>query len=185
MKTPMIVLSTLAATAVVGAAGAYAFVNSGLYDVSATTPDSSLVYWATHQTMEHSVARRLGANLVPEGLVAPRKIAEGGQIYVENCAVCHGRPDVATTSISQGLNPKPSDLFRATREPDPAENFQFIKHGVKMTGMPGFGPTKTDDQIWALVAFLNVLPGITAAEFTSAVATPAASLPVGPAQNGG
>jgi hypothetical protein len=50
MKTPIIVLSTLAVTAVVGAVGTYAFVNSGLYDVSATTPDSRLVYWATHHT---------------------------------------------------------------------------------------------------------------------------------------
>ncbi len=172
MKMPMIVLSTLAVTAVAGAVATYAFVNSGVYDISATTPDSSLVYWATHQTMEHSVARRLGANVVPEGLDAPQKIAEGGQIFVENCAVCHGRPGMEPTSISQGLNPTPPDLFRADREPDPQENFQFIKHGIKMTGMPAFGPTKTDEQVWALVAFLNVLPGISAADFTSAVESP-------------
>ncbi len=184
MKTPIIVLSTLAVTAAVGAVGTYAFVNSGLYDVSATTPDSRLVYWATHQTMEHSVARRLEANVVPEGLDAPQKIAEGGQIYVQTCAVCHGRPGVEPTPISQGLNPTPPDLFRADREPDPQENFQFIKHGIKMTGMPAFGPTKTDDQVWALVAFLNVLPGISAADFTSAIGSPTASVPV-PAQNGG
>ena len=185
MKTPMIVLSTLAVTAVVGVAGAYAFVNSGLYDVSATTPDSRLVYWATHQTMEHSVARRMGANIPPAGLDAPQKIAEGGRLFVENCVVCHGRPGIEPTPISKGLNPTPPDLFRATREPDPAENFQFIKHGVKMTGMPAFSPAKTDDEVWALVAFLNVLPGISPADFTSAIGTPAASLEVGPAQNGG
>jgi mono/diheme cytochrome c family protein len=61
----------------------------------------------------------------------------------------------------------------------------LIKHGVKMTGMPGFGPTKTDDQVWSLVAFLNVLPGISASDSTSAVTTPAASLPVRPARDGG
>ena len=185
MKTSLTVLATLAATAVVGAAGVYAFVNSGIYDVSATTPDSSLVYWATHQTMEHSVARRLVANIVPEGLDAPQKIAEGGLIFVENCVVCHGRPGAEPTSISQGLNPTPPDLFRADREPDAQENFQFIKHGVKMTGMPAFGPTKTDDQVWSLVAFLNVLPGISAADFTAAIGMPAASLAVEPVHNGG
>jgi mono/diheme cytochrome c family protein len=84
----------------------------------------------------------------------------------------------------QGLNPTPPDLFRADREPDPQENFQFIKHGIKMTGMPAFGPTKTDEQVWALVAFLNVLPGISAADFTSAMGSPTTSVPV-PAQTGG
>ena len=182
MKTPLVVLSTLAAAAAVGA---YTFVNSGLYDVSATTPDSGLVYWATHQTMEHSVARRMGANIVPAGLDAQQKIAEGGQIYVDSSAVCHGRPGAEPTSISQGLNPTPSDLFRATREPDLAENFQFIKHGVKVTGMPGFGPTMTDDEVWALVAFLNVLPGISSADFSAAVGVPAPSAPAAPALDGG
>jgi mono/diheme cytochrome c family protein len=174
MNTPQIVLSTLAVAAVLGAVGTYAFVTSGLYDVSATTPDTALVYWVTHQTMEHAVARRLGANTVPADLKAPQKIAEGGQMFLQTCAVCHGQPGVAPTAIAQGLNPAPPDLFRATRKPDEQENFQFIKHGIKMTGMPAFGPTRTDDQIWALVAFLNVLPGITPEAFATAVAGTAA-----------
>lgn len=83
------------------------------------------------------------------------------------------------------MNPTPPDLFEATREPDPQENFQFIKYGVKMTGMPAFGPTHTDDQIWAIVAFLNTLPGISTADFNSAVDAPAALAPAQPVQNGG
>ncbi len=189
MKTSMIILSTVAATVVggiaIGAIGTYAFVNSGFYDVSATTPDSSLVYWTTHQTMEHSIARRFGANVVPAGYDTAADIAKGGQIYLENCAVCHGRPEMAQTAISQGLNPTPPDLFRADREPDPQENFQFIKHGIKMTGMPAFAPTQTDDDIWTLVAFLNVLPGISATDFTKAVGSPTAALAVPPVANGG
>ncbi|WP_237063680.1 c-type cytochrome [Loktanella sp. M215] len=172
-NTPLIIAGTLAVAAVLGGVGTYAFVNSGLYDVSATTPDSKLVYWATHQTMEHSVAARLGANVVPAALELPATIATGGQIFVANCAVCHGRPGVEKTPIAQGLNPTPPDLYRADREPDAQENFQFIKHGIKMTGMPAFGPTQTDEQVWALVAFLNLLPGITAPDFDAAIAPPA------------
>ena len=53
-----------------------------------------------------------------------------------------------------------------------------------MTGMPAFGPTRTYDQVWALVAFVNVVPGITAADFTPAIESPTVSLPVQPAGNG-
>jgi mono/diheme cytochrome c family protein len=195
MKTPRIVLIIPAATAVAGVAGTYAFVTSGLYDISATIPDSNLVYWATHQMMEHSVARRLGTNVLPGGREAPQRIAAGGQIFVANCAVCRGRPGIAPNAISQGLNPTPPDLFRTTRAPDPQENFQFIKHGVKMTGMPAFGPTMADDQLWAVVAFVNLLPGISVTDFDTAVAQPGAApavtatpsqpLPLGPPQDGG
>ncbi len=89
------------------------------------------------------------------------------------------------TQITQGLNPTPPDLFRADRAPDPQENFQFIKHGIKMTGMPAFGPIRTDDQVWALVAFVDVLPGILVADFTSEIESPTESLPVQPERNGG
>lgn len=175
-RTLITIFGTLAAAAVVAIGGAYAFVLSGIYDVSATKPDSGLVYWVTHQTMEHSVARRLSANTVPAGLDAPGQIAAGGALYVANCAVCHGGPGLAPTAISKGLNPQPPDLFRATREPDAAENFQFIKHGVKMTGMPGFAPTKTDGEIWSLVAFLNVAPGIKPEVFARLTAKATASI---------
>jgi hypothetical protein len=60
--------------------------------------------------------------------------------------------------------------FRADRKPDPAENFQFIKYGVKMTAMPGFAPTLSDDEIWSLVAFLNGLPGISASDYAAKTA---------------
>ena len=175
-RTLITIFGTLAVAAVIAIGGAYAFMISGIYDVSATTPDSGLVYWVTHQTSDHSVARRLVANVVPSGLDAPAQIAMGGATYLENCAVCHGGPGLEPTAISRGLNPEPPGLFRATRKPDPAENFQFIKHGVKMTAMPGFAPTKTDAEIWSLVAFLNVAPGIKAEDFARFTAKATASL---------
>ena len=33
-----------------------------------------------------------------------------------------------------------------------------MKNGIRMTGMPAWGPTHTDAQIWELVAFMKRLP---------------------------
>lgn len=77
---------------------------------------------------------------------------------------------MAKTNIAEGLNPLPPDLFRADRKPDPAENFQFIKYGVKVSAMPGFAPTLSDDEIWLLVAFLNGLPDISASDYAAKTA---------------
>ncbi len=131
------------------------------------------------------MARLLGANVAPEDLYAPQKIAGSGQTYVQTYAVCYFGPGVRPTQITQGVNATPSDLFRAEREPDPQENFQFIKHDIKMTGAAAVGPTRTDDQVWALVTFLNVLPGISAADLTSAIESSRASLSIQPEWNGG
>jgi mono/diheme cytochrome c family protein len=36
--------------------------------------------------------------------------------------------------------------------------YWIVKHGVKMTGMPAFGPTHSDERLWTIVAFLKQLP---------------------------
>ncbi len=100
-----------------------------------------MMYWAIHQAMEHSVGHRMNANDVPAGLDLPAEISVGAALYVDNCVTCHGSRGRAQSANSKGLNPKSPDFFSATREPDPAENFQFIKYGVEMTGMPGFAGT--------------------------------------------
>jgi hypothetical protein len=58
--------------------------------------------------------------------------------------------------------PKPPDLAHSQHHHrTPAEQFWIIKHGIKMTGMPGWGPSTPDREIWDVVAFLQALSGIT------------------------
>lgn len=109
----------------------------------------------------------LEQNHPPAAYDKPQMIAAGAKIFSENCAVCHGAPGLAQTAIAKGLNLTPPDLFRANRKPDPAENFEFIKYGIKMTAMPGFGPSYSDAEIWSLVALLNGLPGISAGDYVA------------------
>ncbi len=165
MRTLTTVISTLVVVAVLAIIGGFAFIYSGTYDVSASTPDNAFVAWAMHTTSDASVGARLGANKVPADIAKPEMIAAGGKLFVQNCVVCHGAPSVAPTHVAMGLNPSPPDLYKATRQPDPQENFQFIHNGVKMTGMPAFGPSEGADHVWQLVAFLNKLPGISKADF--------------------
>jgi hypothetical protein len=35
------------------------------------------------------------------------------------------------------------------------ENFYIIKHGIRLTGMPGCGNNFSDDELWKLTAFLS------------------------------
>merc|ERR1712000_66730 len=39
--------------------------------------------------------------------------------------------------------------------------FWIIKHGIKASGMPAWGPTHSDERIWNMVAFLQRLPSLT------------------------
>ena len=51
----------------------------------------------------------------------------------------------------------------------------MIKNGINMTGMPGFGAAgATDEDIWAIVAFLKKLPSVSEAEYKAWTAPPPA-----------
>lgn len=143
-----------------------AFIYSGFYDVAASTPDSGLIAWALETTQHRSVHRAAEAfeetAQVPD-LNDPRRVREGLVEYHEMCVVCHGAPGIPISAIGQGLNPYPPEL--ASESEEPAETFWVVKHGIKMTGMPAFGASHSDEEIWAIVAFMNRMPKISPQQY--------------------
>ena len=46
-----------------------------------------------------------------------------------------------------------------------AELCWVIKNGIRMTGMPAWGPTHDDAELWDIVAFVKTLPQTSAADY--------------------
>lgn len=135
---------------------------SGTYDIGQDSPHwgvtrSVIATFRDHSTEHHA------EGIQPPNLDDPKMVAAGAQHYAENCAMCHLAPGMPDSEIRHGLYPKPPNLTRFA--PDPAEAFWIIKHGIKFTGMPAWGPTHGDQMIWDMVAFLQKQPKMTAAEF--------------------
>lgn len=164
----------LAATALV-AAGA-GFVVSGLYDVSATDEHLPHTYALIRETMQRSIERRARGIAAPE-LGAPAQVQSGLAIFRVHCVQCHGAPGVAPEPFSLGLRPLPRPLVRSGMERSPSFLFWVIKHGIKMTGMPAWDFRMSDDDIWALVAFLRELPALTPAQYAERAAAARAPPP--------
>jgi mono/diheme cytochrome c family protein len=162
---PVKIVLTVLACLLLAVAGFFGFVYSGLYDVAAVHPDHPWVAWALHKTSDRAIQVRLADIKVPAGLDTPEIIRAGGRMFGENCVVCHGGPGLKPSAIAEGINPAPPNLFRPNRHPRMDEMFWFIKNGVKMTGMPGFGKTHSDEDIWALCAFLRTGPGMSPQDF--------------------
>ena len=73
---------------------------------------------------------------------------------------CHGAPGIAPEPFALGMTPVPANLAYTARTWRPAELFWTIKQGIKMTGMPAWAFRMDDDEIWAIVAFLRVMPAL-------------------------
>lgn len=153
---------------VVIAAGALAFIYSGVYDIAATRPHFAVTQWVLRTVMERSVKRQARDVKVPD-LDDPEKVHIGFKNFHAMCVTCHGAPGMPLSEISKGLYPEAPDLAEAAKNWTPAELYVIVKRGIKMSGMPAWEATHSAEELWTLVAFLKVLPTMPAAEYQGAV----------------
>lgn len=161
------VLLTLLCVLVLAAGVVLAVAYGGFVDVAATTAHSDAVEWFLVTTRDSSIDARAERLAVPP-LDDPRMLRTGLVHYHAMCVTCHGAPGVDPAELARGLNPMPPDLY--SEEESAAEIFWVVKHGIRMTGMPAFGPTHSDEELWALSAFVQRLPDLSADDYAQMVA---------------
>ena len=132
----------------------------GLFDVSATTKHSTSVEWFLHFVMRRSVIFHAPELAVPE-LSDPSLILRGALHYAGTCAACHGAPGQLASPLAQQMTPVPPALYSARLDFDASQLFWIIKNGVKLTAMPAWPTPDRDDEVWAMVAFVEALPTLT------------------------
>ena len=165
MKSHMRHITTAGLALGVLAIGAGIFIWSGLYDIGADAPHWTPTRVVIDKLREQSISARMADVQVPN-LDDPKVIAAGAVNYSAMCTGCHLAPGVTDTEIRPGLYPMPPDLPKIGSRDD-KRTFWIIKHGIKMTAMPAWGKTHTDQQIWNMVAFIRKLPGMTPAQYAA------------------
>jgi mono/diheme cytochrome c family protein len=153
--------------AIVCAGGVTLFVQSGLYDIGADAPHSEPVARMIDAVRIRSVAVRAEKVVRPADLGDPKRIAAGAGLYAEMCSGCHLAPGMEPSDISRGLYPRAPALTKPTGL-TPEQEFWVIKHGIKMSGMAAWGVTHSDKLIWDMVAFIDKLPSLSAADYKAA-----------------
>lgn len=151
------ILTAALLTVLLLAAAGVAYMYSGVYNVAASEPHSALSAWMLKTTKRNSVQAHAPKTGAP-GEVSPERLRQGASHYADTCAKCHGAPGVERGAVGKGLTPSPPDLARAIAEWSDTEAFWIVKHGIKFTGMPAFGKSHGDEELWSIVAFVRQLP---------------------------
>lgn len=160
----MKVFVSIVGTIVVLIGAAILFIYSGIFNIAASDPHNPAVRWVLETTMRQSVKARAEEVAVPE-LGDPAMVARGGRHYRESCQTCHAGPGVERSEMGRGMRPTPPRLAREVTHWSSAELFWIVKHGIKMTGMPAWGESHGDEDLWAIVAFLERLPKLSPQEY--------------------
>ena len=106
---------------------------------------------------------------------AAENVREGEEHFTDHCAICHANDGSGDTLFGKGLYPKPPNMRDAdTQNKSDGELYYTIENGVRLSGMPAFGPPSGsisgkdqptgDAETWKLVLFIRHLPQITSEE---------------------
>jgi thiosulfate dehydrogenase len=151
------ILSGAALTVAVVMIGAYFLVRSGLIPANADAPPGWLETWIARTSLDATLRRDAPTGKNPVELTE-QNLLNGVHLFAENCAVCHGSAKGASSPspIAKGLYQRPPQMATDGVEDDPeGVSFWKIKHGIRLTGMPSFGYSLSDQQIWTLAVFLK------------------------------
>ncbi|MBT9369106.1 c-type cytochrome [Rhizobium sp. CSW-27] len=137
---------------------------SGLVGIGAASGHWPITDWFLHWSMRSSTrTAALGISVPP--LDNPQMLPMAAGHFEQGCAMCHGSPAAPRSAVVFGMLPVPPDLKPRVPIWSDAELFQIVQHGVRFTGMPAWPSQQREDEVWAMVAFLRKLPGMTASEY--------------------
>ena len=85
-----------------------------------------------------------------------QNLLAGAKTYREYCSICHGMSSGPASAAAKGMYPPPPQLFHGEDVAgDPVgETFWKVSNGIRLTGMPAFRGTLTDDQLWQVSQLL-------------------------------
>ena len=88
----------------------------------------------------------------------PTVVEGGAELYQVNCARCHGDQGQGDGPDAASLSTPPADLTNQAFmvEKSAADFFQGMAVGIP-PDMPAFGDSLTEDELWALAAFVRTL----------------------------
>ena len=163
-RTLCLILLTLCAAAAVLLAGGALFVYGGFYDVAADRAHTSGVYRLLEVTMRQSV-RRSARSIEERPGQSAHDIERGAACFRRHCLVCHGAPGVTPVPAALAMQPLPGPLQQAAVAWRPRELVWITRHGIRMSAMPAWVGRLSEDDIWAVAAFLQALPLMSPAQW--------------------
>lgn len=136
--------------------GGLLFAWSGLASISASSGHWPATRWFLHFSM-HNAVETHSIGIKKPSLVDPASVIKGAGHYATGCMPCHGAPGVSRSLIAQQMTPEPPYLPPRIARWTPEQLFWIVKHGIKATAMPAWASMQRDDEVWAMVAFLQEL----------------------------
>ena len=130
------------------------YLRLGFAPVATSAPPLPFEQYLTQSALQARIDKELPKN---EPVAATEStFMMGAMTYRQQCAVCHGLPGQPKSAIAKGMFPSPPQLFggRGVTDDPAGETYWKVKNGIRLTGMPGFEKSLSDEEIWQVSELL-------------------------------
>ncbi|MCF8039088.1 MAG: cytochrome c [Desulfohalobiaceae bacterium] len=163
LVTILIVLAVLIA-------GAFLYAWSGLYNMAASKPHWNLTSSFIEMVRDRSIETH-SQDIQRPGAGGTELKDTFFSHYHGMCRLCHGAPGYRPEEFAMGLYPKPPEMTSGEiqTEFNQVEIYWIVEHGLKLTGMPAFGPSHDEEDLWGLAALARAMPGMSPEQYNQRV----------------
>lgn len=141
-------------TALVGVAGGFFYLKQGYMNFQADQKPSTMERKLALSAVDASTERHAPEVKNPSA-PTEQNLTEGARLYMNHCAGCHGIPSNRATQFGKSFNPPVPQFFSDAPDMPENQNFYITQHGIRFSGMPAWGGTLSENQIWLLVTFMS------------------------------
>lgn len=138
------------------ALGLFIVVKTGAISANADQRTPRIERWAAKTSLRASLQHSGSAAIANPLPATNENLIAGIKLYAQDCAICHAAASGNGSDVAKGLYQDPPQFHREGVEDDPAGIVYWkIAHGMRWTGMPAFGKTLSEKQLWQLTLFLQ------------------------------
>ena len=133
---------------------AYLYLRMGYAPVATAALPLPFEKTITGMALNARVAKEAPAES-PVSATEPNLLA-GAKNYRRYCSECHGLSGEPASAVAKGMFPKPPQLFdgKGVTDDPVGETDWKVSNGIRLTGMPAFRGSLTDEQIWQVSQLL-------------------------------
>ena len=133
---------------------AFIYLSLGLAPVATSAPPLPLERQLANTALKARIAKEATAK--PSIPVNESNLISGAMVYSQHCAMCHGYDSAQESAIALGMFPHPPQLLRGKGVTDdpPGDTYWLATNGIRLTGMPSFRGSLTEEQRWQVSLLL-------------------------------
>lgn len=129
-------------------------VRFGWMDPRADIPVNSFERRIAMPSLDAAVDRRAPETQNPIQ-PADSNLTAGMNIYQVDCASCHGDIHHPHGMLADALYPRAPQFVEDAPDMPENQNFYIIQHGIRLSGMPAWKQSLSDQQMWQVTTFLS------------------------------